>query len=81
VGRRYEEITKSRTRRLTWYLARRFLKLSVTEWEDLPWYEQGTYLEGFKEEGLYQEEETEQEEDLTQDWDALSRYGINVQNV
>lgn len=57
--------------------------MSIPEWEALPWHEQLVYMEGLKWE-LYrgdEEDEDEKTEDVTEDLDALSRYGIQVEHV
>ena len=82
LDRRYGLITESHSRRLTWYIVRRQLGFSIEEWEALPWYQQLVYTEGLKEE-FYREDDSdrEDEEDLSDNWDALVSRGIPVRTV
>lgn len=80
MGRRFEEATGGLTQRRVDYLIRRHLGFSRSEWRELSWIDQRVYLEGLRWE-FYEDEEEPETEDLTENWDALSKYGIKVQNV
>lgn len=49
---RYHELSGGPGNRAVLYLAKSRLNLSPDEWEDLLWWEQRTYIEGFHDEGL-----------------------------
>ncbi len=48
--RRYDALSGDPSRRLTYYLARRFLNIGPAEWDRLPWWEQAIYQEGLQNE-------------------------------
>lgn len=82
MERRYEDLTGPAQRRVVWYLVRRHLGFSIEDWERLPWFQQRAYLEGLKQEFYREEdEETGDEQDLTEDWSGLTRLGATVQQV
>lgn len=44
--RRYEDYTQTPTQCLVWFNARRYLGYDITEWENLPWWQQDAYMSG-----------------------------------
>lgn len=49
---RYEAVSGGASKRTLIYLARRYLKMSRQEWDDLPWWEAHALIEGFEAEGI-----------------------------
>lgn len=52
---RYDEVSGGPEQRTLYYLAKRYLGLDEDEWEDLPWYKQRYYIDGFQQEQLIKE--------------------------
>ena len=50
---RWEALTKGQTTQ--YYLARRYFKYSVEEWDELPWWKSQMYLMGLKDHGVIQD--------------------------
>ena len=52
LNARYDRVSGGAGNRLAYYLARRHLGLSPGEWDDLPWWQQKMFWEGYEQEGL-----------------------------
>ena len=75
-SRRYELITRSEQQRTLWYLVRRHLGFTRSEWEALPWHDQLVYMEGILEE--FYEDDGDNYVDDTRDLSDVESRGAKV---
>lgn len=52
MNARFEALSGGASKRAFYYLAGRFLHMTPREWDELPWWVQRVYLEGFQAEGF-----------------------------